>query len=248
MQKQSKPDSLKDQDPKRKISKIYFASWIRGFRRHSSHPFFWRIRIRKLNLDLVPRSCKYAVNQLVWRIRIPKLNLDLVPKSCKNTQNQVVWRIRIRKVRFPKLILHCGLEAFVDICVHLSHPFFWRIRIRKLNLDLVPNSCKCAVNQVAWRIRIPKLNLDLVPKSCKNTQNQVVWRIRIRKVRFPKLILHCGLEAFVDIRLILFLKDQGPKTEPEFSPKIMQIRCKPAGLEDPNPRIESRYLVPRSCK
>ena len=36
-------------------------------------------------------------------------------------------------------------------------------------------------------------------------QNQVVWRIRIRKVRFPKLILHRGLEAFVDICLILFL-------------------------------------------
>ena len=40
MQKQSKPDSLKDQDPKSKISKINFTSWIRGFRRHSSHPFF----------------------------------------------------------------------------------------------------------------------------------------------------------------------------------------------------------------
>ena len=40
MQKQSKPGSLKDQDPKSKISKINFALWIRGFCRHSSHPFF----------------------------------------------------------------------------------------------------------------------------------------------------------------------------------------------------------------
>ena len=86
MQKHSKPGSLKDQDPKSKISKINFALWIRGFCRHSSHPFFWEgSGSAKLNLDLIPRSCKYAVNQLVWRIRIPKLNLDLLPKSCKNT-------------------------------------------------------------------------------------------------------------------------------------------------------------------
>ena len=145
MQKHSKLGSLEDQGPKSKISKINFASWIRAFWRHLFHPFFWRIRIQKLNLDLVPRSCKYAVNQLVCRIKIRKLNLDLVPRSCKYT-----------------------------------------------------------VNKVVWRIRIPKLNLDLVPKSCKNTQNQVVWRIRVRKVRFPKLILHRGLEAFVDICIHLF--------------------------------------------
>ena len=34
MQKQSKPGSLEDQDPKSKISKISFASWLRGFCRH----------------------------------------------------------------------------------------------------------------------------------------------------------------------------------------------------------------------
>ena len=213
--------------------------------KYAVNQLVWRIRIPQLNLDLVPKSCKYAVNQVTWRIRFPKLNLDLVPKPCKNTQNQLVWRIRIRKVRFPKLILHRGFEAFVDICLHLSHPFFCRIRIRKLNLDLVPRSCKYAVNQVVWRIRIPKLNLDLVPKSCKNNQNQVLRRIRIRKVRFPKLILHRGLEAFVDICIHLshpfFSKDQDPKTESRFSPKIMQLRCKPGGLEDQDPEIESRF-------
>ena len=34
MQKHSKLGSLEDQDPKSKISKINFASWIRGFCRH----------------------------------------------------------------------------------------------------------------------------------------------------------------------------------------------------------------------
>ena len=109
---------------KLRFPKINFASWVRGVCRH-----------------LVPRSCKYAVNQVAWRIKFAKLNLGLVPKSCKNTQNQVIWRIRIRKVRFPNLILHRGWDAFVDICLIL---FF---RIRKLNLDLVPRSCKYAVNQ-----------------------------------------------------------------------------------------------------
>ena len=40
MQKQSKPGSLEDQDPESKISKIKFASWMRGSCRHVSHPFF----------------------------------------------------------------------------------------------------------------------------------------------------------------------------------------------------------------
>ena len=51
--------------------------------------------------------------------------------------------------------------------------------------------------------------------------------------------MHRGLEAFVDIRLTFFLKDQDPQIESRFSPKIMQIRCKPAGLEDKDPKTES---------
>ena len=164
MQKHSKPDSLKDQDPKSKISKINFALWIRGFCRHSSHPFFWRIRIRELNLDLVPRSCKYAVNQVVWRIRIPKLNLDLVPKSCKKQSRPGSLEDQDPKSKISKINFALWIRRF---CRHLSHYSFCRIRIRTLNLDLVPRSCKYAANQVVWRIQIQKLNLDLVTRSCK---------------------------------------------------------------------------------
>ena len=148
-----KPGSLEDQDPKSKISKINFTSWIRGFCRHlytfaSSFlkdqdpktesrfsPKIMQIRCKATGLEdqdpkiesrfspkIMQINCKQEFGD-VWRIRIQKLNLDLVPKSCKNTQNQVVWRVRIRKVRFPKLILHRGLEVFVDICIHLFHPF-----------------------------------------------------------------------------------------------------------------------------
>jgi len=41
MQKHSKPGSLEDQDPKSEISKIKFASWIRGFCRHLSNLSFF---------------------------------------------------------------------------------------------------------------------------------------------------------------------------------------------------------------
>ena len=36
-----------------------------------------------------------------------------------------------------------------------------------------------------------------------------------------------------------FLKDQDPKTEPGFNPKIMQTRCKPGSLEDKDNKAES---------
>ena len=50
---------------------------------------------------------------------------------------------------------------------------------------------------------------------------------------------------------ILFLKDQDPKTESRFSPKIMQIRCKATGLEDQDPKTESRFspkIMQINCK
>ena len=88
MQKHSKLGSLEDQDPISKISKINFASWMRGFCRHLYtfvSSFFLKDQDPKAEsrFTVVPRSCKYAAKQLVWRIRVRKLNLDLVPRSCK---------------------------------------------------------------------------------------------------------------------------------------------------------------------
>ena len=88
MQKHSKLGSLEDQDPISKISKINFASWIRGFCRHLYtfvSSFFLKDQDPKTEsrFTVAPRSCKYAAKQLVWRIRVRKLNLDLVTRSCK---------------------------------------------------------------------------------------------------------------------------------------------------------------------
>ena len=38
-----------------------------------------------------------------------------------------------------------------------------------------------------------------------------------------------------------FFKDQDPKIEPGFSPKIMQIRCKPGSLEDKDNKDKSEF-------
>ena len=98
----------------------------------------------------------------------PKLNLDLVPKSCKNTLNPVVCRIRIRKVRFSKLNL--AQNTGTDKIMEMPTGFAKCSPFGKINVDLVPRPCKFTVNQLVWRIRIPKLNLGLIPKSCKYMQ------------------------------------------------------------------------------
>ena len=70
MQISCKTGSLEDQDPISKISKINFASWIRGFCRHLYtfvSSFFLKDQDPKTEsrFTVVPRSCKYAVNQVV---------------------------------------------------------------------------------------------------------------------------------------------------------------------------------------
>ena len=139
MQIRFKPAGLEDQDPRAES-----RFWSQDHANKLSTRWFgdvWRRRIPKLKLDLVPKSCKFAVDQLVWKIRVRTLNVDFSPKIMQ---------------------IHCQQRStrwFGDV---------WRIRIPKLKLDLVPKSCKFAVNQMVWGMRILNLNLHLVPKSCKN--------------------------------------------------------------------------------
>ena len=58
---------------------------------------------------------------------------------------------------------------------------------------------------------------------------------KISKINFASWIRSFCRHLFHPI----FLKDQDPKTEPGFSPKIMQIRCKPGSLEDKDNKAES---------
>ena len=74
-----------------------------------------------MNLDLVPKSCKFAVSQVVWRIRVPKLNLDLVPKSCKYAVKQVVLEDQDPISKISKINFASWITGF---CRHLSHLLF----------------------------------------------------------------------------------------------------------------------------
>ena len=55
LQKQSKPGSLKDYNPKNKISKINFISWIRSFWRHLCPPFFLKDQDPKIKSRFSPK-------------------------------------------------------------------------------------------------------------------------------------------------------------------------------------------------
>ena len=165
MQIHCKPGGLQEKDHKTESgfspktmqihATILKTSWFGEDQDLKTEPWVWP--------ESNANTCKDTVNQAVWRIKISKLNLGVVPKSCKY---------------------------------------------------MVPRSCKYTVNQVVWRIRITKLNLDLVPKSCKYMQ------------------IYCKPAG---------LDDQDPKTESRFSLKIMQIHCKPGGLEDKDPKTESGF-------
>jgi len=52
MQIRCNAGSLKDQDPISKISKINFASWIKGFCRHLSHLFFCFLEDQDLKIAI----------------------------------------------------------------------------------------------------------------------------------------------------------------------------------------------------
>ena len=58
---------------------------------------------------------------------------------------------------------------------------------------------------------------------------------KVSKINFASWIRSFCRHLFHPV----FLKDQDPKTEPGFSPKIMQIRCKPGSLEDKDNKAES---------
>ena len=66
MQIRCKATGLEDQDPK---TESRFSPKIMQINCKQEFGDVWRIRIQKLNLDFVPKSCKFAVNQVVWRIR-----------------------------------------------------------------------------------------------------------------------------------------------------------------------------------
>ena len=98
-------------------------------------------------------------------------------------------------------------------------------------------------NKVVWRCledQDPKIESGFCPKimqiCCKpGSLKDQDPKSKISKINFASWIRSFCTHLFHPV----FLKDQDPKTEPGFSPKIMQIRCKPGSLEDKDNKAES---------
>ena len=87
MQEHSKPGSLEDQDPKSKISKIIFASWMRGFCRNLSHLVFLKDQDPKTESRSSPKIMQIRCKPAGLEDQDPKTESRFSPKimqiNCK---------------------------------------------------------------------------------------------------------------------------------------------------------------------
>ena len=166
-----KPGSLEDQDPKSKISKNNFASWIRSFCRHLFHPVIFRDQDPKTEPGFSPKI----------------MEIRCTPGSLEDKDNKAESGFS------PKIMQICCKPGSLK--------------------GQDPKSKISKINCTSW-----------IRGFCRH--------------------LYTFVSSF-------FLKDQDPKTESRFSPKIMQIRCKATGLEDQDPKSESRFshkIMQINCK
>ena len=127
--------------------------------------------------------------------------------------------------------MHRGLEAFVDICIHLFYPFF-RDQDPKTESRFSPKIMQICCKPDSLEDKDPKTESGLSPKIMQNTQDQVVWRIRIPKLNLdcPKILqMRCKPGS---------LEDKENKTESGPSSKIMQKQSKLGSLEDQDPKSQ----------
>ena len=86
----------------------------------------------------------------------------------------------------------------------------------------------------------PKTESGFSPKIMQKHSKPGSLEDQDPKSKISKIIFASWMKGFCrNLSHLVFLKDQDPKTESGFSPKIMQIRCKPGGLEDKASKTES---------
>ena len=182
-----------------------------------------------MNLDLVPRSCKYAVNKVVWRIRIPKLNLDLVPKSCKKHCKPGGLEDQDPKSKISKINFASWIEAFVDICLHFVPKSckyaFLEDQDPKTESGFSPKIMQIRCKPGGLEDKDPKTESGFSSKIMQKHSKPGSLEDQDPKSKISKIMQICcrGLEAFDPRHLFhqkQFLKDQDPKSESRFSPKI----------------------------
>ena len=100
----------------------------------------------------------------------------------------------------------------------------------------------------------PKTESGFSPKIMQKQSKPGSLMDQDPKSKISKINFTSWIRGFCRHSSHLFLKDQDPRTESRFyrfSPKIMQIRRKPAGLEDTDPKTESGFspkIMQMRCK
>ena len=151
----------------------------------------------------------------VWRIRIPKLNLDLVPKSYKKHSKPGSLEGQGPKSKISKINFTSWIRGFCRHLYTFVSSFFLKDQDPKTESRFSPK-----IMQIRCKAGSLK---DQDPKS------------KISKINFASWIKGFCRHLYIFVSSF-FLKDQDPKTESRFSPKIMQIRCKEGSLKDQDPK------------
>ena len=172
--------------------------------------------------------------------------------------------------------MHRGLEPFEDICFILFlkdqdpktesrfSPKIMQIRCKPAGLEdqdsktesrFSPKIMQIHCKQGGLEDKDPKTEFGFSPKIMQKHSKPGSLegqdpKSKISKINFTSWIRGFCRHLYTFVSSF-FLKDQDPKTESRFSPKIMRIRCKATGLEDQDPKTESRFspkIMQINCK
>ena len=137
---------------------------------------------------------------------------------------------KISKINFASCIR--------SFCRHLFLPVFLKDQDPKTESRFSPKIMQIHCKQGGLEFKDPKTEFEVSPKIMQKHSKPGSLegqgpKSKISKINFTSWIRgFCRhLYTFITFVSSFFLKDQDPKTESRFSPKIMQINCKQGGLE-----------------
>ena len=116
-----KPGSLEDQDPKSKISKINFASWIRSFCRHLFHPVFLKDQDPKTEPGFSPKIMQIRCTPGSLEDKDNKTEFGFSPKILQKHSKLGSLEDQGPISKISKINFASWIRGF---CRHLSHFFF----------------------------------------------------------------------------------------------------------------------------
>ena len=141
---------------------------------------------------------------------------------------------KISKINFASCIR--------SFCRHLFHPVFLKDQDPKIEPGFSPKIMQIRCKPGSLEDKDNKAESGLSSKIMQKHSKLGSLEDQGPKSKNSKIIFASWIRGFCrHLSHPFFLKDQDPKIEPGFSPKIMQIRCKPSSLEDQDSKTESRF-------